>query len=177
MKIRWTARSVRVQVPPPAPPSRCPSFEAERLRATMIPLRRKPKAGWSRLACWSSFVPSYRWPWVFFRSRLGLAFIGSSSDSDSFKIGSSRETKLPGELSRIEQIRRIALIQHLVRLADQGIEPPSHPEHWPTENPIFWRQSEFLRGHCDELFAGWRIGGGWKMPYLVPCRHSVCQQG
>src|SRR5271165_253202 len=30
MKIRWTARSVRVQVPPPAPTSRCPRFEAEK---------------------------------------------------------------------------------------------------------------------------------------------------
>src|SRR5882724_3053708 len=30
MKIRWTARSVRVQVPPPAPTSLCPRFEAEK---------------------------------------------------------------------------------------------------------------------------------------------------
>src|SRR5882724_7970007 len=30
MKIRWTARSSRVQVPPPAPTSLCPRFEAEK---------------------------------------------------------------------------------------------------------------------------------------------------
>src|SRR6266404_985255 len=32
MKIRWTARSVGVQVPPPAPTALYPRFEVERLR-------------------------------------------------------------------------------------------------------------------------------------------------
>ena len=78
------------------------------------------------------------------------------------------EAELSGELAGIEEIRPIALVQHLVGFGDKRIEPSGNPEHRPAQHAMAWHHAEFLRRQRDEFFPCERIGRGGDMPRLVP---------
>src|SRR6266567_3738381 len=61
--------------------------------------------------------------------------IGIGGDFDSRRVGCSREAELARELARIEYIRRVVLIEHLVEFAYEGIEPPTHLDHAAVQGP------------------------------------------
>jgi hypothetical protein len=48
---------------------------------------------------------------------------GSGTRSDAVGVGGTGKTELPGELARGKDVRRSALIEHLVGFRDERIEP------------------------------------------------------
>jgi hypothetical protein len=76
----------------------------------------------------------------------GSRFVCSRGAPDSLRVGSGFEIESLRELGRVKKILRIALIQHLVGLADIRVEQANDPDERASENSILRLDSKFLLG-------------------------------
>jgi hypothetical protein len=97
-----------------------------------------------------------------------VALEGGGSGANAVDVRRTGDAELFREFAGIEEIRPIALIQHLVGFSDKRIEPSGYPEHRPAQHAMAWRHAEFLRRQLDEFFPCERIRRGGEMPRLVP---------
>src|SRR4029077_5224190 len=88
--------------------------------------------------------------------------------TDAIGVRGPREAELPGELAGVEQVRRLALVEHLVGFSHQRIEPTGHAEHRPAQHTMSRCNAKCLCGKRDEFSAGQRVGSGGDVPGLIP---------
>jgi uncharacterized protein YbjT (DUF2867 family) len=97
-----------------------------------------------------------------------VALEGGGSGANAVDVRRTGDAELFREFAGIEEIRPIALIQHLVGFSDKRIEPSGYPEHRPAQHAMARYYAEFLRSQRDEFFPCQRIGCGGDMPRLIP---------
>src|SRR5579863_8672232 len=99
------------------------------------------------------------------RSRASArAPIRCSGCTNALGIRSSREAEGACVLRRVKEIGRVILVEHLVDLADNGLEPTEHLDHGPREKTPFCRPAHGLGCCGDEFPAGERVRRRGQMP-------------
>jgi hypothetical protein len=76
------------------------------------------------------------------------------SFSNTFLIRRGLEFECLVELGAVEEVIRLALIEHFDAVSDIAVEQSRHLKHPPRENPVRRLEAKLFRNDFNELLAG-----------------------